>query len=146
MRARALWGVDSMNVHISKGLGSDGQYYVSLDRVVIVVSRVALFKLGLAFYHVAMGNRRLDDAGGLIQVDDLRVVVLGGSCHRISSETSVSSNHQELAQNPTLSRVGRLLFESSPGGLLLRLLERGLGLAVVEADWLGEQLAGPASR
>lgn len=35
-----------------------------------------------------------------------------------------------------------LLFETKMGGLLLAFLERRAGLAVVMADWLGDQRSG----
>ena len=35
-----------------------------------------------------------------------------------------------------------LLFETRAGGLLLAFRERKAGLAVVQSDWLGDQLGG----
>lgn len=132
-----------MQIQISRGLGTDSHYYVSLDRVVLAVSKVTIFRLGLALYHVAMGNWQMDDAGLAIEVPDLRVMVLGGSYHRESSETSVSPKHRFLGEGHTLHRVATwLLFETFLGGLLLSLLEGWVGLAVVQADWLAGVSAG----
>jgi hypothetical protein len=39
--------------------------------------------------------------------------------------------------------IQSILFETRFGELLLILLERWAGLAVVRADWLGEQRSGP---
>lgn len=122
---------NGMAVCIKKGLGADERFYVALDGVTLAVSKVTLFKLGLAFYHVAMGNRQLDGFGEWVDVPDLQV-------YRISSESSESSNRQDLPQTPTPRWVSRALFETRPGERLLAILERGLGLAVVEAGWLAD--------
>jgi len=129
-----------MDVRICKGLGADDMYYVSLDRVTVVISKGGLFKLGLAFYHVAKGNWQLDDVGALVDVPKLRVVC-GATCHNVKTpKTAKSSSRQSLAQNHTPPRaVTWLLFETTLGELALALLERVLGLAVVDSGWLGSQ-------
>ena len=130
-----------MDVRICKGLGVDDNYYVSLGKVTVVISKVGLFKLGLAFYHVAMGNWELDDVGERVDVPELRVVC-GLTCYNVkSSKTPKSASHQFLVQTPTTPRaVTWLLFETRLGGLALSLLERVLGLAVAHSTWLGELL------
>mgnify|MGYP001255138710 CR=1 FL=1 len=125
-----------MDVRICRGLGADEQYYVSLDVVTVVISRVGLFKLGLAFYHVAVGNWQLDDVGGRVEGVELRVV---GGDRRISPVSSVSANRHSSGQNHTPRWVEWLLFETTLGGRVLGLLERVLGLAVVDSGWLGSQ-------
>lgn len=79
---------------IKKGIGVDERYYVALEGVTLAVSRSTLFKMGLAFFHIAMGNWRVDGAGERIEGLELQVYLK-------SSKSSKSSNHQDSGQNHT---------------------------------------------
>jgi hypothetical protein len=109
------------------GLGGDSRYYVSLGAVTLVASKASLFRLGLAFYHVARGNWEVGPSGGRVEVDDLGV-------YSISSISSASSNRRCSGPGSTSRWVTRLVFESRLGDVLLALLERWASLAVVRLE------------
>lgn len=111
-------------VVIRAGLGGDLRYYLDVGNCRLVASSSSLFQLGLAFYHVSVGNWGLEPPGIGVDVDDLRV-------YSMSSESSVSSSHQFSGDNPTPRWVRVLLFESRLGDLFLAGLECWLGLGVV---------------
>jgi hypothetical protein len=112
------------NVVIRPGLGGDLRYYLGLGDFTVVASKSSLLKIGLAFYHVAIGNWGVDASGIGVDVDDLTVYV-------VSSESSVLSNRQFSDQSSTPRWVVRLVFNNRMADLVLSLFERWLGLAVV---------------
>jgi hypothetical protein len=108
--------------------------------VSFVLDRQGLRRLGSAFLSVAFGA--IDGLGVVLQVAscaDMMVILHREDVQVVKSSKSVkSSNHQDLAQNPTRrGLVIRLLFGTRCGDLLLALFERVLGLAVVVASDIG---------
>ena len=59
---------------------------------------------------------------------------------RLQRGSELEQPHYEGKEKPMIVR--RLLFETRLGELLLSILERKVGLAIVQAEWLAAQPAG----
>lgn len=105
-----------------------------------ILDRASALALGCALTQAGLGELN-DGAIGLIRCTEFVFVPYCQDCptrgvHIVkSSKTSKSSNHQISGQNHTLQGlVIRVMFDTRLGDLVLAMVERVLGLAVLQLD------------